>query len=467
MSDECPGGLVSDALASGDLSSGGLIGSVEPYSPADDVGFSPGCRILAVDGHELRDVIDWRWYGADESIVVSYEDTEGDTGEVELIREAGQDWGIEFTSPVFDGIRQCRNACIFCFMRQLPQGMRPSLSLRDDDYRLSFLSGTFVTLTNLSEADERRIVEQWISPLRVSLHAVDADVRQKMMGRFASHGLAAFERLLDAGIEAHVQIVLVPGMNDGEILEETLQWAYAHPGILGVGIVPLGYTDHQDEFDYSFNEPAQARLVLETIKPYQDRALAERGNAWVFAADEFYRNAYGSKLLAHLPKSDHYGDFSMFEDGIGIIRSYVDDFKQACGEGEVEAFKKALGSSDYDEVAFVVGQAMQPFLDELIDESPLTGAFRSLTVENKFFGGNVDVTGLLTAKDMVAAIKEDQNGTAKKVLYAIPDVVFNEDRLTLDDQSLDQMEKSAGSHLVVVSCNPTEYLNDLRAVLRR
>lgn len=162
------------------------------------------------------------------------------------------------------------------------------------------------------------------------------------MGRHAAHGLAALDRLLAAGIQVHAQIVLVPGENDGAVLEDTLAWAYARPGILNVGIVPLGFTKHQAAFARSFNDPADARAVLDAVAPFQDRALAERGTPWAFAADEFYRNAFGADLLENLPPAERYGDFGMFEDGVGIIRSFVDDWEQAAAAGLPERAADAL-----------------------------------------------------------------------------------------------------------------------------
>ncbi|MBR5259092.1 MAG: DUF512 domain-containing protein, partial [Eggerthellaceae bacterium] len=297
------------------------IAYVEPYSPADDAGFEPGCYITSVDGQSVRDIIDWRWLTAEDVIELGYIDLDGEEGEIELEREEGEDWGFSFEGVVFDGVKQCRNACTFCFMRQLPKGMRPSLTLRDDDFRLSFLSGTFVTLTNLMAEDERRIIEQHISPLRVSLHAADSEARRGLIGKHAQHGIDALDRLLEAGIEVHAQIVLVPEANDGEVLLNTLNWAYDRPGVLNIGIVPLGYTRYQSTFDHSFNDPGASQAVIDIISPFQQRALAERGTPWVYAADEFYRNAHGVDLLEKLPTAEHYGDFSMFEDGIGIIRS--------------------------------------------------------------------------------------------------------------------------------------------------
>ena len=435
-----------------------LVSAVAPGSPADDAGFAPGCYVTTVDGRPVRDLIDWRWLAADDVMELGYVDLDGDEGVVELEREEGEDWGFEFEGVVFDGVRQCRNACTFCFMRQLPDDMRSSLTLRDDDFRLSFLAGTFVTFTNLKPEDERRIVEQRISPLRLSLHVADPEVRRRMIGKHAQHGIDVLERLLEAGIEFHAQIVLVPDQNDGAVLEDTLAWAYARPGILDVCIVPLGFTKHQSVFDRSFNDPVSSRAVMDLVIPFQRRALAERGSMWAFPADEFYHNAYGPELLRNLPPSEHYGDFGMFEDGVGIICSFVDDWKRAERAGLVERCAAALRAADA-RVHYVAGCATRHFLGPLIDASPLKGLLIPLFVKNEFFGGNVDVTGLLCGCDMADAVRAERERGLQLAL--IPRVVFNDDAVTLDDMSLEDMEKRAGARMSVVSCNASDYLLEI------
>ena len=439
------------------------IAFVEPESPADDVGFEPGCVITSVDGQPVRDLIDWRWLSCGDEIDVGYIDLDGDTGVVTLEREEGEPWGIEFDGVVFDGVKQCRNACTFCFMRQLPDDMRPSLTLRDDDFRLSFLAGTFVTFTNIGPEDEARIVEQHISPLRFSLHVADPEVRRRMIGRNAAHGLEVVDRLLAAGIECHVQIVLVPDENDGEVLVDTLEWAWARPGLLDVCIVPLGYTKHQSGFEHSFNEPDQAQKVLSDVRPFQERALAQRGTLWAYPSDELYHSAFGRDLLDNLPPTSHYGDFEMFEDGVGIIRSFVDDWEAACEEGDAAArcaaALRAAGVTAY----YIVGCAMRDILDVLVERGPLSGAFVPLFVKNDYFGGNVDVTGLLCGCDIVAAVNRAVAAGAAPAasIFLIPEVLFNDDGVTLDDMSLEDMERASDAPLAVVSCNASAYLEQI------
>ncbi|WP_242369525.1 DUF512 domain-containing protein [Adlercreutzia muris] len=496
------------------------IAAVEPESPADDAGFTAGCYLTTVDGQPVRDIIDWRWLAAEDAIAVGYIDQDGEAGEVELEREAGERWGFEFDGVLFDKVKLCRNACVFCFMRQLPEGVRPSLVLRDDDFRLSFLSGTFVTLTNLRPEDEARIIEQHISPLRVSLHASNPELRRSMIGRHAQHGLDALDRLLAAGIKAHVQIVLMPGVNDGDALRETLEWAWARPNIQNVGIVPLGFTKHQTALHESFTGPEAALGVIRTIEPFQARARTERGGPWVFAADEFYVNAFGAETPAHIPPASDYGDYEMFEDGIGIVRSYVDEFAAACESDLAARAARALEDAGLT-ARFIVGEAMQPFLDAMIERSPLADRLVPLTVGNDYFGGNVNVTGLLCGCDIAAAIKaeigkgpapseeednlpEVEQGTGSGCsdrassaasetaqwavspsedclsesgypepvpgqapegeLFLIPKVILNDDGVTLDDMTVQDIENAAGAAVCVVSCNPLDYLPEIIAL---
>ena len=552
------------------------IAAVEPESPADDAGFAPGCYLTSVDGHPLRDIIDWRWLASDDVITVGYIDLDGEAGEVELVREEGESWGFEFDGVLFDRVKLCRNACVFCFMRQLPDEVRPSLVLRDDDFRLSFLSGTFVTLTNLKPEDEARIVGQQISPLRVSLHASEPDLRRAMIGKHAQHGLDALDRLLAAGIQVHAQIVLMPGVNDGVHLQKTLEWAWARPGIEGVGIVPLGFTKHQTALHESFTTPEAALAVIRAIEPFQARARAERGGPWVYAADEFYVNAFGAETPAHIPPASDYGDYDMFEDGIGIVRSYVDEFAEARETGLAARAATALAEHDLT-ARYVVGEAMQPFLDAMIAASPLAARLQPLTVRNDYFGGNVNVTGLLCGCDIARAVRtacekgmisvgasfrspwvasptelsqsadeaategdqevaptnsvpathpapsEAQDGSASEEqgsdsgcssrvssasngggaprsagcarvqpesalgpvagtvratsharisgpaaeLFLIPRVILNDDGLTLDDMTVQDIEKAAGADVHVVSCNPLDYLPEIIALAER
>lgn len=433
--------------------------AVEELSPADDAGFTPGCVITAVNGHPLRDMIDWQWYSDGFEVTLSYVDTEGDSGEVTLEREDGESWGITFDGAIFDDIKTCRNACVFCFMRQLPADARDSLMLRDDDWRLSFLQGNFTSLTALTDEEADEIIERHVSPLRVSLHCITPEVRRTMIGRHAPHGVEMMEKLLAGGIEMYMQIVLVPGINDGRELMKTLTWAYTHEGVANVGIVPIGFTKHQTRFERSFTEPDQAREVIDIVSRFQAHAQAERGCAFAYLADEFYCNAYPDDLLDHLPPSSHYGDFDMFEDGIGIIRATVNEWEEA-GEG-IDALARALEEEDAH-VYYVLGCAQKPAFTPIVESSPLAGRLMPLYVENEYFGGNVNVTGLLTGTDVARALR----GVSACDYVVLPRVMFNADMMTLDDMTVDDIRDAAGMPVTVVSCDPKEYVHQIEELVR-
>ena len=313
----------------------------------------------------------------------------------------------------------------------------------------------------------------------MSLHASNPEVRRRIIGKHAAHGIEVLDRLLAAGIEFHAQIVLMPDENDGEVLRETLEWAYARPGILDVCIVPLGFTKHQTCFTKSFDNPDAAYRAMEVIKPAQERALAERGTLWAHAADEFYCNAYGDALLEHLPPASCYGEFEMFEDGVGIVRSFADDWQRAVELGADAACEQVLRESNVA-VRLVFGYATRGFAARLLRESAVAGLVRPLFVKNDFFGGNVDVTGLLCGCDIVRAIRDDAlregpldepaslkdadspaSSDSLLALFCIPRVVFNDDGVTLDDMTLADIEKAAGAHVAVVSCNGSEFLPEI------
>ena len=272
---------------------GALVKNVRPESPAWDVGIEPGMRVLAVNGEALTDMIVWLWEADDDTVELDvFDPRDGTVTPVELDRFPGEDWGLEFDGPIFDGMRTCVNACVFCFMTMLPKGGRSTLYIRDDDYRLSFLQGNFVTLTNLTDEDVQNVIQRNMSPMNVSVHAVSPDVRRRMMGRNAQRGMDVLETIMAAGIEIHAQIVLCPGMNDGEELEKTLRFCEEHEQITSLGIVPLGFTKHQNRFSWSYSDkPELARETIAMIRPYQDRAFERFGRHTFQMSDEFYLDA--------------------------------------------------------------------------------------------------------------------------------------------------------------------------------
>jgi putative radical SAM enzyme (TIGR03279 family) len=378
---------------------GGLIASVEPGSPAERAGYRAGMVVSEFEGTPLRDVLDWMWL------------TEGDL------------WGLEFADPLFDGLRTCTNACTFCFMDMLPPGMRPALYARDDDYRLSFLQGNFVTLTNMSPADVERVIEQQLSPLHVSLHAISPQVRARLMGRNHARGLEVLEQLLAAGIEAHAQIVLMPEVNDGAELAATLAFCAAHPCIPSVGVVPYGYTTYA-RIQQGYDGEKAERVVAQCL-PHSPK---------VQLADEFF-------LLAGLPlpSASYYGDYPQYEDGIGMLRSFVNEAASLKSTARDKAAMRARAKGR----VFVTGEAFAPFLREQ------TG-LRVVSIANRFFGGVVNVAGLLTAQDLLEQLPEQLLEEDKRVV--LPAVMFNDEGLTLDDYHAADLAKVLNRQVDVIPC---------------
>jgi putative radical SAM enzyme (TIGR03279 family) len=413
-------------------SAGARIAAIQPDSPAALAGLKPGMTILGVDGEPLNDILDWQWLTDDVEVVLEYKASSPDNAPpndapiklVVLHRNPGEAWGIEFSDVLFDGLRRCVNSCSFCFMRMLPKGMRPTLYVRDDDYRLSFLHGNFVTLTNLSDEDIERVIRMRLSPLHVSLHAVDPAVRRHMMGSNHARGIEMLEQLLAAGIEFKAQIVLMPGVNDGAVLDETLIWIAARPGITATGVVPYGHTRYA-RVQQGFDAPESARAIIRQLEH-----LAPQ----VQLADEFYLKAWPGALPAHLPAASYYGEFPLLEDGIGMVRQFVDRYG-------TEPVPVGLGTQE--EHLLVTGEAFAAVLHELWP------AYRQhiLPIKNDFFGGNVDVAGLLTAKDIIR-----QAAHHKALELVLPSAMFNDEGLTLDDKTAADIAEALDTTVAVLEC---------------
>jgi putative radical SAM enzyme (TIGR03279 family) len=431
---------------------GGVVTAVTAGSAAEAAGVLPGDTVIAVEGHRLRDVIDWMWYTADSPVDVTL--LRG-ADELTLTLERGwdQEVGVAFADVLFDGIRTCDNACLFCFVSQLPSGLRDSLYVRDDDFRLSFLSGNFVTLTNLTDDDAARIIEQRLTPLYVSLHAVTADVRGTLVCATADDGaLQRIDELLAEGIELHVQIVLVPGLNDGEELQRTLQWLAERDSVTSVGVVPLGYTSAQQRFARSYEDPAAAAAVLDALELWRAGMTEERGERWVYAADEFYLAA-GREF----PSADQYDGYPQFENGIGMARAFLDEFV----ESTAEADGTPPPGEEPHPVVLVTGELFAPVLRRLsVRLGDLGVEARVLAVRNTFLGGDVSVAGLLTGRDVIAAVREDLGGA----VYLLPDVMVNSDGLLLDDVSAADLPALTGKDVRVIPSDAASLVEEVQII---
>ena len=425
------------------VAGGGKVTQVDAAGPAATGGLQVGDRLITAQGQPLRDLIDWRWYSDGAQIDVTVEDASGQQRTLTLEREPGQSWGFEVADPLFDGVKTCVNTCTFCFVKQLPPGLRPSLYIRDDDYRLSFLQGNFVTLTNVDEAEVARIIEQRLSPLHVSLHAVDPGVRMRLIGPRHARGLEALDQLLAAGIDVHIQIVLVPGVNDGAVLDETLLYLcepQRKPHIASVGIVPVAWTAHAKQPEdgaalRDYRDQLDAARVIEQVQRYQFAEEEANGWDWVCLADEFYITAQ-----APFPLTKYYGGFPQYENGIGMVWGLIEDFKE-----HLPRLQQALSElpEQSEAVTLVCGELIRDTLLGALSAIGAGGKVRLLPVRNEFLGGTVSVTALLSAADLLRAITYDHERLVLPTTYLIPEVVFNQSGLTLDGKQATDIKESA------------------------
>lgn len=405
----------------------GCISNVRRHSLAEKAGIQPGEKLCSVNGCNVQDIIDLSFLTSDEVVELEIQNAAGAKRLVQIEKYPDEDLGLEFESAVFDKVRTCYNNCIFCFVDQMIPGMRPGLYVRDDDYRLSFLYGNFITLTNMRDEDFDRIIRTHLSPLYISVHATDPDVRCKMMNnRFAGQLMEKINRLLEAGIQIHTQIVCCPGYNDGEVLKRTFADLYAlHPGVLTMAVVPVGLTKHREHLHpmRTFT-PQEAAEIVDAVSGWQKQCREETGKSFVYLGDEFY-------LLAgkELPSSEYYDGFPQLENGIGLTRNFLNEW---------EATLKTLQYADGAEQAVIpVGESafrvLQPMMEAFNRQYGTKHSF--VSVKNLFFGGHVNVTGLLTGGDILAAVKDCER-------LILPGVVLNNDNLFLDDMSLDDFKRS-------------------------
>ena len=398
------------ALARGQA--GGKVRRVAPKGLAERIGLRSADRLVAIDGHPLRDAIDFRFYAAEENFRFSFR-RDGSDIEVDVERRPREDLGVEFESTVFDRIRTCNNDCFFCFLKGLPSGLRPSLYLKDDDFRLSFSHGNFVTLSNLTAADWRRLEEQRLSPLNVSVHATELNLRRRMLGNHrAPDVIEQLRRLGELDIRVNTQTVLCPGLNDGEQLSRTVrELADLYPAVQSIGIVPVAASRHA--WERSSDEerawlapctPEYARRVIAQVRPWQQDFRRRLHVDLVYLADEFYLPAGRHDLAGgvRLPPSTRYDGYPQYENGIGMTRSLIDDCRR---------LRRRLAASDAPRrkparMTLVCGTLIATTLSRLASEiAPLAGInARVVPVENRVFGPRVTVSGLLTAADIVAAL---------------------------------------------------------------
>jgi len=415
-----------------------LIHKVSPGSIAEELEIEAGDILLTIDEHPVDDILDYQFYSREDEIVIEIEKPNGDIWAIEIEKDYDDDLGLLFDDILFDHMKQCRNRCIFCFVDQMPRKMRKTLYVKDDDFRLSFLTGNFITLTNLSRRDWAKIETMRLSPLYVSVHCLNPELRSKMLGHQSGADLKdALKRLKKAGIEVHTQIVLCPGINDGEILEETISGlADYYPSVRSIGIVPVGLTAYRGKLPgLKTFDAGSACALIEQIDPKQELFRQKYGIGMVYLADEFY-------ILAgrEFPWAEYYDDYSQIENGIGLARLLLDEFN------DIQAGLPAV--IEPRETYIITGLSAIPVLQPIMERLGQIKGVRAelIPVENNFFGGNVTVTGLLTGQDIISKLENGYNG--KRII--LPSVLLKENsRSLLDDITVEDIEKKTGASVIL------------------
>ncbi|MDD2234003.1 MAG: DUF512 domain-containing protein [Desulfitobacteriaceae bacterium] len=426
------------------------VAAVEKGSIASEMEIEPGDRILSIDGREINDIIDFQYYTADEpEYTILIEKAEGEIWELEIIRSEGEFLGLEMETVGCGGLKTCQNNCLFCFIAQMPAGLRKSLYDKDDDYRLSLTQGSFITLTNLSKEDFERILKFHLSPLYISVHAWDPQVRVKLMRNpRAADLLSQLERLAAAGIIMHAQIVVVPGYNDGLILWETVERLSSFwPALQSIAVVPVGLTKYRQGLaDLRSFQSTEARQVLAEGSSRQEDFRKRYGYNLVYFSDEFYTLAGRG-----FPPPEVYDDFPLYENGVGIGSKFTAELESAW-----ELLPTALeGRSLHVVTGISAGGFLEHWLERL--QSRIKGLKVSLhVIRNFFFGETVTVAGLLTAEDLAG-----QLGDLQGEEFLIPCTMQNADSLFLDNHDVSWLEEKVNGRAVVVGINGVEFLESI------
>lgn len=418
------------------------IFDVTTGSHADKAGIKKGETLLSINSNEIVDVLDYRFYQVNRKLTLEVEDENKNVRTIEMTKGEYEEIGLEFETYLMDKQHSCRNKCIFCFIDQLPKGMRESLYFKDDDSRLSFLFGNYITLTNITEHEIDRIIKMHISPINVSVHTTNPELRCKMMNnRFAGDTLKYLKRFADAGITLNCQIVSCPGINDGDELVRTLT-DLENLGVNMTAIVPVGLTRYRENLYplVPYNKET-AGQTIDIIEKMGDECVKKHGRRIFFPGDEFY-------LLAEreIPSPEFYEDFSALEDGIGMIAYLTDDVGWKLEELDAD-------ESLCHKVTIACGEGVFPYMKRIM--SMINEKFPNITIntraiKNNFFGGGVNVSGLVTGGDLIDQLRGDDLGDR----LIIPSSMLRfENDLFLDDVSTDDVERELGVTLVPVNNN--------------
>jgi putative radical SAM enzyme (TIGR03279 family) len=431
-----------------------VIEKIEDGSAAERAGLRLGDVLLSLNGTAALDIVDYHFYTAGENVVVEIE-REGEKLQLSVDKAYDENIGIEFADDLFDRVHICKNKCVFCFLYQQPKGLRPSLYIKDDDYRLSFLHGNYLTLTNMDEVSFQRVIDQKLSPLFVSVHVTDPEVRGKMLGRKGPEPiLPRLKMLAENKIQIHGQIVLCPGYNDGPLLRQSIyDLSELHPdrlggygGVLDVAVVPVGLTQFRDRLaTLTGCSKDFCSLIVEESRGWRKEFKRQLGTNFVFLSDEFYLNADST-----LPSAIEYEGFPQLEDGVGLVRQFIDDHRMLA-KRLPESVKTPRSST------LVTGELAYPFVNSLADTlNNVNGLSVNVAgIYNQFFKGNINVAGLLTGQDIATYLQSMGSELGERVV--IPSIMLRDpDRdVFLDDMHLDEFKTAVNREVFVVERMPS------------
>jgi putative radical SAM enzyme (TIGR03279 family) len=426
-----------------------VVREVADGSLGSDLGIEPGDHVLAVNGHQIRDVIDYGYHAGDPDLLIEVLKPSGELWEIEAERDPEEPMGLVFDPPE---PKRCGNRCIFCFVDQLPKGLRRPLYVKDEDYRLSFLYGNYVTLANMSRADLHRIAEQRLSPLYVSVHATDIAVREALLGKKGIPPVLEILRdLIGKGIRFHTQVVLCPGINDGDVLERTVaDLAALFPGVESLAVVPLGITRHRTGLPPLRGvTPDYAAEFLRRWLPEARRFASDLATPFLQLADEWF-----IKAGIPLPEAEEYGDFPQIENGVGMIPLFMREAAEVLSEADELSGISAV---------IVTGESGFRYVSAFVEDlSRRTGAtLETVAVRNVLFGETVTVAGLICGRDVVTALRAKGEGR----LLVVPDVMLKEgEGVFLDDLTPEEVGMELGMPVLVAESSPAGLYQALRSV---
>ncbi|MDD6305525.1 MAG: DUF512 domain-containing protein [Clostridiales bacterium] len=431
-----------------------VIDRIEPGSIAEEMEIEPGDILLSINGKEIEDVFDYHYLINDDYLEVLIQKPDGEQWELEIEKDYQEDLGIEFENGLMDDYKSCHNKCIFCFIDQMPKGMRETLYFKDDDSRLSFLQGNYVTLTNMKEKDLQRIIDYKLAPINISVQTTNPELRCKMLNnRFAGDALKKIDLLYEAGIEMNGQIVLCKGVNDGEELERSIRDLTKYlPYMESVSVVPVGLSKYREGL-YPL-EPftkEDAIKVLETIHKWQKVCMDSHGTHFIHASDEWY-------LLAEreLPQEENYDGYIQLENGVGMIRLLLDEFRAALKELLIEGAEDV--SKENHRRSIATGYLAAPFVKQLAKECMERFPnydIRVYPIRNDFFGDRITVSGLLTGQDLEAQLKTQELG--EKLLLPC-NLLRSGEEVFLDDMTLDELKTALQVEIDIVKSSGQDLL---------